>query len=115
MVVIHDEKDEADEEYPAEHCRRYRPLVYWNTEDPEDRVADRRISQDEQQFHDDLASGVFLPRDLIFTPGRRRLLVIVAREGCDNLRSHGGLRLRLKPRLDLLLFERTDSLFKTVE
>src|SRR5262245_56463086 len=43
MVVIHDKKDEADEQDAAEHCRRDRPLVYWYTEDPEDRVADRGI------------------------------------------------------------------------
>ncbi len=51
VVVVHHQHDDADHEDAAEHRRRQRPFVDRNAEDLEDRDADRRIGEDQQEFH----------------------------------------------------------------
>ena len=51
MIVIHHEQDEGDQDDPAQHGRRDRPFVHRDLEDLEDRVADRGVGEDQQQFH----------------------------------------------------------------
>src|SRR5262245_55769384 len=51
MVVVHDQKQKRDTDDSTERRRRKAPLVHRYSENFEDRITERDVYEDEQEFH----------------------------------------------------------------